>query len=571
MYPRAIERINAPYSEEQVYKALAKLNDTYIIFHSVQWVKRNLSKSFTWYENDFLILSKKYGILVLEVKGGRIYFKDGIFHQVNLDTGEDKELNEGNDPLSQAKRGIFHFRDILNKCIPNISKRISIVPCVWFPSTDLNTIDKMPLVYEESKEAILDCNSLDKPVKALEGVFNFYGSEKLTDVTDEEIEKIRDAIAPDFDLVPSPSIIKGELDYLFLRLTNEQAGLLDYLQEQRVATIQGAAGTGKTLIALEASRRFAQEGKKVLFLCFNKYLFEHLKFDCPIDGVDFYNINSFVGKYSSLDISVPKIRSEELQKIDIDEFNYDAVVIDEAQDFEDSEIQFLSDMCELKNATFYTFFDKNQLLTTSKVPDWITKSECRLVLTKNCRNTYEIACTSYNVIDVPIKAQIGVVKGVQPTVTFTHKNDLLTIGKLIKYFKDDDNGYKDNEITILSLVSEDKSIMKDVTAIDGIKISRERNNSNVFYTTAKKFKGLENKVIIITDIDESSFSDDAQKRVFYVACSRATHRLALYISGTDDEIKAIGNSIKDLKFAPKGNIVTKTRAVPFDPGKVLDK
>lgn len=567
MYPRAIEKISAPYSEEEVYRALEKLNDTYIVFHSVQWLKRTLDKSFTWYENDFLILSKKYGILILEVKGGRIYFQDGIFHQVNLDTGEDKELDEGNDPLSQAKRGIYHFRKILERKIHGISSRISIQPCIWLPATDVSKAGPLPLLYEESRKAILDANSLKQPVKALGDVFDYYGAEQNTNITDEEFDIIRDTIAPDFDLIPSPSIIKGELDSLFLKLTREQAGLLDYLQEQRVATIQGAAGTGKTLIALEASRRFASDGKKVLFLCFNRYLYEHLKFDCPIEGVDFYNIHAFVGQYSNLDISVPKVRASELQKIDIDKFDYEAVVIDEAQDFEDEEIQFLSDMCELKGASFYTFFDKNQLLTTNKVPDWIMKSECRLVLTKNCRNTYEIACTSYTVIDVPIKAKIGVVKGIQPTVTFSHKNDVLTIGKLIKYFKDDDNGYKDSEITILSLVSEEKSIMNGINKIDGITISRTRNNSSVFYTTAKKFKGLESKVIIITDVDESSFNDDSQKMVFYVACSRATHRLALYIAGTDEEIKRIGSSIQDLKFSPKGNIMTKTRTINFDVGK----
>ena len=303
MYPRMIERINAPYSEEEVYKALEKLNNDFIVFHSVQWLKRTLDKSFTWYENDFLILSKKYGILILEVKGGRIYFKDGLFHQVNLDTNEDKILDEGNDPLSQAKRGIYHFRKLLDKKIKGISSRISIVPCIWLPATNISRVDALPLLYEESKSAILDSNSLKQPVKALGGVFDFYGAEQNTNITDEEFELIRDAIAPDFDLIPSPSIIKGELDSLFLKLTKEQAGLLDYLQEQRTATIQGAAGTGKTLIALEASRRFAREGKKVLFLCFNRYLYEHLKFDCSIEGVDFYNIHSFVGKFTNLDIS----------------------------------------------------------------------------------------------------------------------------------------------------------------------------------------------------------------------------------------------------------------------------
>ena len=567
MYPGSIEKMNAPYSESEVYKSLSGLDDTFIIFHSVQWVKRNLTKSFTWYENDFLILSKKYGILVLEVKGGRIYFADGLFHQVNLDTKEDVILDEGNDPLSQAKRGVYHFKKILESKIKGISQRISIEPCVWLPSTDIKDCNKMPLLYEEAKKAILDVSSLKNSKKALNEVYDFYNAETITNITDEEFNVIRDAIAPDFDLIPSPSIIKGELDNIFLRLTNEQAGLLDYLVEQRTATIQGAAGTGKTLVALEAARRFASNGKKVLFLCFNRYLFEHLKFDCPIEGVDYYNVNQYVGQFTKLDITSPKIRAVELQKIDIDKFEYGAVVIDEAQDFEDEEVQFLSDVCELKGASFYTFFDKNQLLTTSKVPEWIMKSECRLVLTKNCRNTYEIACTSYNVIDVPIKAKIGVVKGVQPTFTFSHKNDLVTIGKLIKYFKDDNNGYKDNEITILSLVSEDKSIMNNVNKIDGIAITRERNNLNVFYTTAKKFKGLESKVIIITDINEKAFNDDAQKRVFYVACSRATHRLALYLSGTDDEIKQIGSSIEGLKFSAKGNLITKTRTINFNPNE----
>lgn len=563
MYPKEIERMNAPFSEVEVYKALAKLNDNFIVFHSVQRLKRTLDKSFTWYENDFLILSKKYGILILEVKGGRIYFIDGEFHQVNLNTGEDLILDEGNDPLSQAKRGIYHFRKLLERKIKGISSRISIQPCIWLPATEVSKVTNLPLLYEESRNAILDFDSLKQPVKALSNVFNYYGSEEHTNLSDEEFGIIRDTIAPDFDLIPSPSIIKGELDNLFLKLTREQAGLLDYLQEQRTATIQGAAGTGKTLIALEASKRFSQEGKKVLFLCFNKYLYEHLKFDCPIEGVDFFNIHTFVGKFTNLDISVPKIRAEELQKINFDSFDYGAVVVDEAQDFEDEEIQFLSDICELKNASLYTFYDKNQLLTTTKVPDWITKSECRLVLTKNCRNTYEIACTSYTVIDVPIKAKIGVVKGVQPTITFAHKNDVLTIGKLIKYFKAD-NGYKDNEITILSLVAEEKSIMNGINKIDGISISRVRNNSNVFYTTTKKFKGLESKVIIITDIDKTAFNDDAQKRVFYVACSRATHRLALYVSGTEEEIKEIGDSIKEFKFSAKGRIMTKTRTINFD-------
>ena len=566
IYPKEEFRLNdsVPFSEREVYNKLRNLSSDYVIFHSVQWVNKHKNQPFTWYENDFLIIHKKLGILVLEVKGGEISFRQGLFIQKNSETGEEVILDEGNDPISQAKRGVYHYRKILDRVIPGICDRIIVEPCVFFPSCSLSNCGSLPLLYEEAKKVILDSNSLTNISNAVQSVYDFYYANDKIGINEDEFKKICDIIAPEFDLIQSPSIIKNELESAFLRLTNQQKGLLDYISEQRVATIQGAAGTGKTLVAIEAAKRFAQDGKKILFLCFNRFLFEHLKFDCPIAKVDYYNINTFVSKFTSVDITVDKIRVKELQKIDLEKLGYQAIVIDEAQDFQNEEIEYFADFAELLEANFLVFYDKNQLLTTEKVPSWIEKSECKLVLTKNCRNTYEIACTSYNVIDVEIKAKIGVIKGAQPTFTFTHKNDLVALGRLIKFFKNDDNGYRDSEITILSLLPEEKSIMKDVNKVDGIQISRVRNNKSVFYTTAKKFKGLESKVIIITDIDESAFNDGAQKRVFYVACSRATHRLALYLSGTDDDIKRIGSSIKDLKFSSRGNILTKTKTYKLD-------
>ena len=64
-----------------------------------------MNRNFTWYENDFLILNHKYGILVLEVKGGLISCKNGLIHQENTVTHQVVVLGEGDDPLSQAKRG----------------------------------------------------------------------------------------------------------------------------------------------------------------------------------------------------------------------------------------------------------------------------------------------------------------------------------------------------------------------------------------------------------------------------------------------------------------------------------
>ena len=82
----------------------------------------------------------------------------------------------------------------------------------------------------------------------------------------------------------------------------------------------------------------------------------------------------------------------------------------------------------------------------------------------------------------------------------------------------------------------------------------------ILFTTARKFKGLESRVVIIIDITKEDFEDDEYKRVFYVACSRATQKLVLVMNCDDAEINEIANTIsKSKRFAPKGKIAMRTK------------
>ncbi len=570
MYPQKEDITDLPYSEREVYEFLEKLGDGYVIFHSVQWIKRNNKWRSTWKENDFLILHRKLGALVLEVKGGDISYHDGAFHQVNQVTNEISVLSEQkrNDPLSQAIDGIYHYRRALSQISYNLESRFPIEAAVWFSSCEIK--DKMknfPLAYREASGAILGYESFAKESKAIYDVFEFYGSKNKVNVTDEEFDKIVDMIAADFELITAPGSKKGALEKAFLKLTNEQTGLLDYISEQKNATIQGVAGTGKTLIAKEAARRFGSEGRKVLFLCFNRMLFNFLSHMYPYENVTYYNIHTFISKYSTdrWDLSSPKDRAQALMKIDWDKLDFNDVIIDEGQDFDNDEIIYFKDFSEIVEGHFFVFYDKNQLLTTSEVPKWIRDSECKLVLTKNCRNTYEIALTSYNVIDVELKQKIAMVNGEKTSISFVKKDPLLKLSRLIKYYTDDQNGYSYNDIVILSLKKEEDSMLNGINKIMGIPLSRERNNSSILYTTAIKFKGLESRVVIIIDIDEEAFKNEDKKRVFYVACSRATQRLSLFVNSDDDGVKRIADAISGARrFAPHGKIIMKTQAQLMD-------
>ena len=267
--------------------------------------------------------------------------------------------------------------------------------------------------YREAAQAVLDLSSFSRGAQAIYDVYDFYCSRDKVNISDEEFKLILDAIASDFELITSPLVKKDELDHAFLKLTKEQMGLLDYISEQRFATIQGVAGTGKTLIAKEAAKNFGNEGHKVLFLCFNKFLYAYLKKQYPYKNVTYYNIHSFIVAHSNIeeDLSDADTRADVLERIDWSDLDYDDVIIDEAQDFHDREIIYFRDFAELKEGRFYAFYDKNQVIQTAKVPEWIEKSECRLLLTKNCRNTYEIALTAYNVIDIKLNQKIQMSKG----------------------------------------------------------------------------------------------------------------------------------------------------------------
>lgn len=576
MFPIREDLSDLPYAEQLVYDALSELSETFYVFHSVQWLKKTKKWAATWKENDFLILNRNLGGLVLEVKGGDIEYKGTVFHQINQDTKEISVLDpkKKKDPLSQAIDGAYHYRNLLEELHGETKTRLAlddrfpIEVAVWFSKCEISD-EKMklfPLAYREAKSAILDCNDLQRCPEAIRQVFDFYGSHSKVDITDDEFNEILELIASDFELITAPSIKKEQLDKAFLKLTAEQTGLLDYISEQDKATIQGVAGTGKTLIAKEAARRFGLEGRKVLFLCFNKFLYLDLLKRYPYTNVAYFNIHSFINEFGNSegkDLSHVEERVAALYDIDWATLEFDDIIIDEAQDFDNMEILYFKDC--IKSGHFFAFYDKNQAVFVDEVPEWITSSECRLVLTRNCRNTYEIARTAYNVIDVELNQKIQMLKGEQTTINFVKGDPMFRLTKLLQMLISEQYGYEYSDITILSLKTESTSIFNDLKKVAGIPITKERTNSSILFTTAKKFKGLESRAVIIVDIDEECFNNERKKKDFYVACSRATQYLTLLVNGDDEKIKSIAQAIGGQRhYAPKGKIAMKTKASILD-------
>lgn len=121
----------------------------------------------------------------------------------------------------------------------------------------------------------MTAEDLSDPKDSLERIFSIQTSIREygemipveSGLTNEQANSLlRNILCPSFNILPSKTL---ELDYKrekFNALIAEQCNLLNYLEEQRSAVINGAAGTGKTMIALEKARRHSAKNEKVIFV-----------------------------------------------------------------------------------------------------------------------------------------------------------------------------------------------------------------------------------------------------------------------------------------------------------------
>ena len=237
-----------------------------------------------------------------------------------------------------------------------------------------------------------------------------------------------------------------------------------------------------------------------------------------------------------------------LENYDTYDWEYKHIIIDEGQDFNDGEIERLYDIALLQEGAFFVFFDKNQFVQGRNFPDWLKNSECRLVLNINCRNTLSIADTSGKPINFEPKVKNKGVKGDMPKFYICDDKSagLKKLSILIDQYRN--NGYAYNQICILTVKTENMSFLNGFEKIGNHVVKTTRGNSNVLFTTARKFKGLEADAVIIIDADADTFADEESKRLFYVGASRAKHYLDIVFIGEKAELENLVSNISAKKY-----------------------
>ena len=539
MIPANPNDFHGSHGEEKIFNALKGLPNDYTVFYSYRWSRPNYYGIVNG-EADFIVFHKNYGMLVIEAKSGGISCVDNRWEYVRTDTKE--HIPMGKDPLEQADNTKYHLINTIKPLCTN-GEHCQIEPVVWFPAVERGDVcGDFPSTYNSSN--VLFMSALHSAEDALQKAYKYYNSEARTSLSLITFNRIVDKMAPEFHAIPSFRTKFDEQEREFLLLAKEQQVLLDYLEEQPTAVIQGCAGTGKTLLAVEKARRLSADGK-VLFLCFNKYLVNHLREMFTEQDIDCFNLQSFyMSKIRGAELPNDNDISEFLSEYQYYDWQYKHIVVDEGQDFLDEHIEWLSLIAKSCGGSFYVFFDKNQLIQRHSLPSWIQDAECRLMLRRNRRNTVRIATTAGKSIALdPIMAEHSP-EGQIPNLHIREsKKELINLLSQIisTYIK---SGIRKDEIVILTVKTEIESVLSEIDTIGTHKISRERNVKNeILFTTTRKFKGLEASVVIICDIDTETFKTEIGKSIFYVGASRAKNALEIVALQNEDALKELASAV----------------------------
>lgn len=536
MIPELPREFDPKSKEGLMFEELSTLPEDYYVFHSFSIITTNgdiVEES----EADFVVFNPKKGILCIEAKAGQIDYVDGSWRY-----GSGISMKK-DGPYNQASSNKWRIKDLMtNKGLKFELARCKLLHAVWFPDVSMNKLKSQQLPAEADLKITLTSDSFGRIKEEIERIFDLEVPARIkTELSEESAEKILNRVlAPSFSLI---SLSEAKLErnrHAFKKMLKEQVALLNYLEEQNTAVINGLAGTGKTVMAVEKARRHSERGQSVLFLCYNKFLQEHLKTTYVLPNVEYYTIDGLACKLCSRSEPDYLLLKEKLEEMYIENaFPYQHVIIDEGQDFGKSEhaeteiVQnlMLNALREEREGTFYLFYDKNQMIQSNNVPQYIEDADCKLTLYRNCRNTENIATTSLRLLgsDKSPRLHQDAVKGDSPFVVFASdaEETKKRINSIIDFYIE--QGYSD--ISILTCKTESSSIIAEYC-----KESKYcGRKGNIRFTTCRKFKGLESDAIIVIDIDEKTFNDRQGEQLMYVGSSRARYHLSCVVNMTEDE------------------------------------
>lgn len=535
-----------------------KTHKKYVVLHSLGIAEHNNN---IFGEIDFVILCNE-GVLCLEVKGGQVSRKNGVWEFTNR-YGTMTQKNEG--PFQQVQNNMQSLRQYM---VRRLGKNDPLVRCQYacavampdcrFGATGVD-IDVIPEILFDAKQQ-WDLDSL------VNQAFGYWRQTCLAKhgfeggvLTDAEIDKLANLLRGDFCFVPSMKDTVERAVKELCALTAEQYEVLESLFDNPRALVSGVAGSGKTLIAMEQARRAYWEGKSVLYLCYNHNIAQYVQYLFERDNVDIeaVTLHAFMMRACGIEWS-PNLGQNFYQNelptvfLEVDKvLEYDLVIVDEGQDLlTDIYLECINRILigGFVDGTWAIYYDPNQNIFNSNAQLYIMTEKLRKEthamswkLHTNCRNTKQIANANVLMTNIPNQGK-PTVSGprVEYESYYGKEDERQKINAIVRKIKD--SGAVGSDYVILSRYTLDNprnglgltGLDKNLGTLKATGPLWKAKKNDVRFATISGFKGLESKIVVLIDVDH--FTDEDTRLLNYVAISRACAMLyVLYDSDAEQE------------------------------------
>lgn len=489
---------NAERTVARLLKGVASDPDA-VAFHSVD-LRSHAYKQQA--EADFIVLWKGV-VVVIEVKGGGVRKHDGVWYSVDR-RGDWHRLS--GSPMEQARSAAYALRDILQSEGVGwfAHEAVVVTPDIDAPPNAVGWLSTHWLARDHMTSAGLKI-ALDRVV---EGARTPPNGQKRA-----RMEDLRVRLFGEFTRMPVIDAQRGAIIDEQNRATAGQARVLAALARNARVLVFGGAGTGKSLVLVEAAKQESQQGTSVL-----------ITFRSPA-------LTTFFR---------PHIQGRDIDLIPFDNLpddkTYDVVLVDEAQDMMTADAMDRIDGIIAggrAGGRWRMFLDPNNQAHVygdydEDVAALIAEEAIPVDLEMNVRNTRAIV----HVVQEYLGADVG--------------DPGIVNGERVQWNTPPGNvDVRDADILAKRILDEGAH-RSDVWLINVTSDNPPTTSPSGFVVTSPKYaKGLEAEHVIVYDLPR--MYDDAGTAAFYVAITRA--RVSLHIIASKDDKRRLQDLVKNRMVA----------------------
>lgn len=541
--PRILGPVTADRWEQEVRRQFAaQLPGDWVVICNVAWSVRNGDRVQDG-QSDFVVLIPGHGMVIAEVKGSRMVRvgEDGCWYAIEYTRGQPtgNEVRLKEPPPEQATRNAHQLAEIVTKAggWPHFPGAFAYV--VIYPNGEI--VASSPLMDASTLVTKKHMHDLAGRLRGALVARNSERTGKAFGVTAcEEVAAILAKLG--FQIYSVDTEVEAqEDDQTIDQLTRQQFAALKGAFELPRVAILGPAGSGKTVLALWKLKALLEEGRRALYVCFNKALAEYLRIKNPECAGAIVSVDAFfrgIGKPPAMRGEAGEYFSELLPQHVLDESlqmgsgeKYEAIIVDEGQDFGDLRTIALLELLRGPEAQWVFFADWNQDVYRTK-SDTPLGAEVVFRLYHNCRNTISVTVATNRYCAMTVEPMPGSPQGEPPLLDFrkTPATVAMRAWEIVHELAPAGGA------AILGPYKLENSCMAGNVRGHGLELTQDPSKLGmpeyVYYSTVRAFKGLEAGVVVVVQVEPPDSIPSLSLEDLYVACTRARSRLAI-VAGSE--------------------------------------